>query len=128
MNGLQAFADRYLEIVSPPDYPVGKAGRTDLQHLQEKVSEGMAYFANSTHGDVLDAQCDMCPLGESLPLCPVKSCSCGSIMYNWMTAGLKEAMSLLVSELGQCMVGVKLIETTTITTRPGQPSRACKER
>lgn len=73
----------------------------------------MAYFANSTHGDVLDAQCDMCPLGESLPLCPVKSVQ---LRFNYVQLDdgqekLKEAMSLLVSELGQCMVGVKLIES-----------------
>ena len=62
----------------------------------------MAYFANSSEGDVLEEQCADCPLGRLV--CPVASIQS---MFNYDQCGqpmLEDAMSMLVDNKGICQV------------------------
>lgn len=62
----------------------------------------MAYFANSTEGDILDQQCADCILGRKH--CPVANVQ---LVHNYDQCGipkLREAMNLLVNEQGICQL------------------------
>lgn len=62
----------------------------------------MAYFSNSTDGDVLEMQCEDCPLGDKP--CPVKLVQ---LMHNYDQVGndkLKAAMELLIDKDGICQL------------------------
>ena len=63
----------------------------------------MAYFANSSDGFTLDAQCDNCRIDPDMP-CPVLLVQ---LEYNYKqvkNADLKAAMNLLVDEKGICQM------------------------
>lgn len=73
----------------------------------------MAYFSNSSEGEVLDVQCYDCPLGGGC--CPVLSVQ---MLYNYdqLEDGqekLREAMELLVDDKGVCQVRKKILENVT---------------
>ena len=73
----------------------------------------MAYFSNSSEGEVLDVQCYDCPLGGGC--CPVRSVQ---MLYNYdqLEDGqekLREAMELLVDDKGVCQVRKKILENVT---------------
>ncbi len=62
----------------------------------------MAYFANSTEGDKLQQQCDICPLGRKQ--CPIMNVQ---LVHNYDQCGipkLRDAMNLLVNEDGICQL------------------------
>lgn len=62
----------------------------------------MAYFANGTEGEYLDAQCGDCPLGEKA--CPIMGVQ---MLFNYDQIGvpkLREAMNYLVNERGDCQL------------------------
>lgn len=83
----------------------------------------MAYFANSTDGEILDKQCGDCPLGagwhdprqrklfeveHEMRPCPV---ALVQLTYNYDQCDnpkLKDAMDLLISEHGSCRVRLQL--------------------
>lgn len=67
----------------------------------------MAYFPNSTAGDVLDAQCGTCPLGDGP--CPVLLVQ---LTYNYDQCDiqkLEEAMNILIDEQGKCRVREQIV-------------------
>jgi hypothetical protein len=67
----------------------------------------MAYFANGSEGELLQAQCDECPLGEKP--CPV---ALVQVMHNYdqcTNEKLKAAMNLLIDEHGICRLRPLLI-------------------
>jgi hypothetical protein len=70
----------------------------------------MAYFANGVEGEYLEAQCRACPYGEqSCPIYAVQS------IYNYEQTDnekLREAMSVLVSPVGNCQM-LKLIDPSS---------------
>ena len=85
----------------------------------------MAYFRNSSSGEVLEVQCADCPLGfgwndpyqkrlfdaESIGNgCPVEFVQ---LMYNYDQVGipkLKEAMTILINDAGTCQVRELLLK------------------
>lgn len=74
----------------------------------------MAYFSNSSDGEVLDMQCCRCPLGGGG--CPVKGIQ---MLYNYdqLDDGqekLREAMDMLVDDQGICQVREQLMENITV--------------
>jgi hypothetical protein len=72
----------------------------------------MAYFSNSTEGDILQSQCDRCPLGDKP--CPVMSVQ---LLFNYDQIGnakLKEAMEQLVDKKGMCQLFPLLKENGTV--------------
>lgn len=71
----------------------------------------MAYFPNGAAGEVLDRQCEECPLGEGA--CPVLGVQ---LLYNYdqLEDGqekLREAMSMLVNDEGVCEVRKQIQES-----------------
>ena len=74
----------------------------------------MAYFPNGSSGEILDRQCEKCPLGrgESGECCPVELVQ---LHYNYDQCDdgqekLREAMNILIDNRGICQVGKKLTE------------------
>lgn len=70
----------------------------------------MAYFANGTDGDYLEAQCEKCPLGQKA--CPVLHVQ---LLYNYDQVAkgqekLREAMNMLVDPKGICQVRKELLK------------------
>ena len=66
----------------------------------------MAYFANSTEGEVLERQCAECPYGEEP--CPV---ALVQLTYNYdqnQNKELEQAMEILVDEEGICQMKLLL--------------------
>lgn len=71
----------------------------------------MAYFSNSTDGDVLDAQCADCPLGNKP--CPVLNVQL-TFNYKQCDKGqeqLRAAMNLLIDEKGICQLRPMLVKS-----------------
>lgn len=79
----------------------------------------MAYFANSTEGDILEQQCETCP-AEKDPesFCPIHAIQS---LYNYeqLRAGnenLEAAMNMLIGENGLCkmkpLINIKVIKRT----------------
>lgn len=74
----------------------------------------MAYFSNSTEGEVLDAQCAECPVGKnSNAFCPVLEVQS---LYNYDQFDghgnrnkLFELMNVLVDESGECQMRKALL-------------------
>ena len=69
----------------------------------------MAFFSNSSDGDVLQRQCDVCQLGELD--CPVLAIQ---MLHNYNQLDknetrLREVMNLLVNEKGICKVHLLLV-------------------
>lgn len=69
----------------------------------------MAYFPNGSSGEILEMQCDRCPLGDGH--CPVVGIH---MLYNYdqLDDGqdkLQKAMSMLVDDKGICQVHTQLI-------------------
>ena len=63
----------------------------------------MAYFSNSTEGDILDQQCDDCIVPDDAP-CPVLL---AQIMYNYdqiENEKLEKCLNLLVNKAGECQM------------------------
>ncbi len=63
----------------------------------------MAYFANSSEGDVLTLQCEQCRLPDDAP-CPILG---AQLAYNYDQVDkgqemLRECLSSLVSNTGRC--------------------------
>lgn len=78
----------------------------------------IAYFSNSTDGDVLDQQCASCPLGDEM--CPILAVQ---LAHNYDQIGndkLKAAMNLLVNEKGVCQLK-PLLPTDEPQRLPGDP-------
>lgn len=72
----------------------------------------MAYFSNSTDGDVLNAQCERCPLGDKP--CPILGVQ---LMFNYDQCDnpkLKEAMNNLIDEKGKCLLRPLVIDLQPI--------------
>jgi hypothetical protein len=74
----------------------------------------MVYFPNGSSGEVLDDQCERCPLGDHDRecCCPVLSIQ---LLYNYdqLNDGqekLRHAMSMLVDDKGICQVYKQLME------------------
>lgn len=68
----------------------------------------MAYFANSSEGEVLDQQCAECVLGTAQ--CPTALIQA---LYNYDQCdniGLMEVMNILVSKQGICQTRKQLME------------------
>lgn len=62
----------------------------------------MGYFANSTEGDVLDQQCESCPLGRGC--CPIRSVQ---ILFNYDqhrtgNDDIRIALNMLIDEDNRC--------------------------
>lgn len=79
----------------------------------------MAYFPNSSAGEVLDSQCAQCPLGDGP--CPVASVQ---LLYNYdqLEDGqekLQSALTTLVDEAGICQVRRQLMEVITVVNQEG---------
>lgn len=73
----------------------------------------MAYFPNGSSGEVLDAQCADCPLGDGP--CPVMGIQ---MLYNYdqLADGqekLRHAMRLLVNDEGVCEVRKQILENVS---------------
>lgn len=83
----------------------------------------MAYFPNGSSGEVLDDQCERCPLGDSGECCcPVLSIQ---LLYNYdqLNDGqekLRSAMSMLVDDKGVCQVNkqLKMKDNGVIDSKP----------
>lgn len=67
----------------------------------------MAYFPNSTSGEILDNQCGECPIPHDAP-CPILFVQ---MTYNYEQIDkdgkrniLSDAMNLLINEDGQCQM------------------------
>jgi hypothetical protein len=78
-----------------------------------RIVEGginVAYFSNSTDGDILQQQCDECPLGREGMHCPaflVQS------LHNYDQVGnekLKSAMELLIDKKGECQLRKEVLK------------------
>jgi len=68
----------------------------------------MAYFSNSSEGEVLDSQCAGCLLGSPEASCPVKAIHW---IYNYDQCSnekLREAMEMLVDKQGICQVKAEI--------------------
>lgn len=64
----------------------------------------MAYFANSSEGEYLEAQCGRCPLGDKT--CPIKTVQ---LRFNYVQLdkgqeALQDAMELLIDKGGNCQM------------------------
>ena len=64
----------------------------------------MAYFANGSEGECLEAQCGRCPLGDKT--CPIKHVQ---LLYNYAqlrkgNEKLQEAMEILIDKGGNCQM------------------------
>jgi hypothetical protein len=67
----------------------------------------MAYFSNGSEGEILEAQCEVCPLGEQP--CPIMAVQ---LLHNYDQVGndkLRAAMNLLVDERGICQLRPLLV-------------------
>ena len=74
----------------------------------------MAYFANGSEGEYLDAQCGRCPLADKM--CPIKYVQ---MRYNYdqLDNGqekLKAAMEILIDKDGNC----KMFPLIRVNQRP----------
>jgi hypothetical protein len=88
----------------------------------------MAYFSNSTEGEILDAQCADCPLGagwndpdqkqlfdvieQKMRPCPVAFIQL-DFNYDQLAKGqekLRHAMNCLINEKGVCQVREQLLQ------------------
>ena len=68
----------------------------------------MAYFSNGSEGEILERQCDDCPLGGEGKACPVLGVH---LFYNYDQIGnddLRNAMNVLVDDKGVCQVRKEL--------------------
>ena len=74
----------------------------------------MAYFSNSSEGDVLEIQCAECPYGESAcPVYGVQAC------FNYDQVGNKlatEILNMLIDKKGACQM-LSLINKRNPTDR-----------
>jgi len=76
----------------------------------------MAYFPNGSAGEVLDRQCAECPLGNGP--CPVLGIQM-IFNYDQLSEGnkqLREAMTMLVDDKGECQVRKQILENVTRTS------------
>lgn len=81
----------------------------------------MAYFPNGTSGEMLDDQCDECPLGKAA--CPIFLVQ---MLHNYDQCSnekLKDAMNLLINEKGICQMRPMLLRAGVKTPEEMEPPK-----